>query len=527
MMAEKNDRNRIANFSKRALSLRSGLVYGLFALLLAVALTGGMTSAWFTSGDNTENTFTTGTLDIDATGPETATKLISGDCTQLNYSITNTGSKRSYVRARFEGMWRRSYHRNTAKAKVLYNNEWITATDSAYYSYGNFVYDPYTDPGSNPDPVGFTDEIALPPIVFPSLSLNNAMSDYSASYLQEDANLILTAVTSGYPDPCTGPLVVPVLGSAYPEYFPDGNTQRDPIAGTLPKPGSCTQLQSFKIDRDQSAIVDGKTYKLGDDHVESSDPNSKFEVTIYKSNGNVYFAFNSNYPVYHVYAKGGSDGGYFYMYYPTFVDGVYSDCGLSQHGGGWSHITFFYCVPPEDPSLTFKKFVSVDDGINWYDANTLLEAPVVDPDIAPQFKFVVENTGNVILTNIYVVDDYFGSINPISSLAPDAAWEFIVIDDNWKENQVLSTENISIKLCNNMTNWLPQGPQLLGTFFYYNQVVVSGETVPLCILVCLDADKTGNEYDGAVFSLYAFFDAVQASNNLIDLNWPGHPVNGN
>ena len=178
---------------------------------------------------------------------------------------------------------------------------------------------------------------------------------------------------AGYnPDDCEGPKVDPVIAATVPQYFPNGNTQQDPLASELPKPDYCVELQYFKINLDQNQIENGKTYKIGDnddEDVSSSDPDSEFEVTIYKSAGNVYFAFEveSNHSVMHAYAKGGNQGGNLYMYYDTFPYGVTEDCNLQQSpnrnqdtASGWSHITFFYCeVPPV--TICAEKLDDYDD----------------------------------------------------------------------------------------------------------------------------------------------------------------------
>jgi LPXTG-motif cell wall-anchored protein len=165
------------------------------------------------------------------------------------------------------------------------------------------------------------------------------------------------AVFAANPNLCTGPLVSPVTGDSVPQYFA-GWTQPNPNPIHLPKPEGCTLIR-FKVDRNQYQIPNGTTYTNTDG----------FAVTIYKKqvSGKYYFAFVSNYPVFHVYAKGGNQGGNLYSYYPTYQSGVYSDCGLSQPGGNWSHIAFYYCrpapppPPPETVSLVVYKFNDVNE----------------------------------------------------------------------------------------------------------------------------------------------------------------------
>jgi hypothetical protein len=137
-----------------------------------------------------------------------------------------------------------------------------------------------------------------------------------------------------YPEECNGPLVAPVVASTVPQYFsnPSGPASGwgDPSATLLPSPED-VELTRYKIDLDQNQIVDGAAYSDG-----------TVTIKIFKSADNSTFAFESSHDIYHVYAKGGNDGGNLYRYYPTFANGVLEDCGLSQPGGNWSHITFFY-----------------------------------------------------------------------------------------------------------------------------------------------------------------------------------------
>jgi hypothetical protein len=140
------------------------------------------------------------------------------------------------------------------------------------------------------------------------------------------------AAMTEYPDPCTGPKVTPVPGDPYI------TTPPDPDPSLLPKPADC-DLMYYKIDLNQNEVDDGDVFT-----------SNGFTVTIFKSpDAPIRFAFESNYNVMHVYAKGGPDGGNLYMYYPTFENGVKSDCGLVQTGpgGGWSHISFYYCEPKD------------------------------------------------------------------------------------------------------------------------------------------------------------------------------------
>lgn len=72
------------------------------------------------------------------------------------------------------------------------------------------------------------------------------------------------------------------------------------------------------------------------------------------------------------------------------------------------------------------KYVSVDNGVTWLDANTP-KGPFLPPGTIPQFKFVVTNTGSTILTEVTITDDVLGLIAIIPSLDPGASKEFIVV----------------------------------------------------------------------------------------------------
>ena len=149
------------------------------------------------------------------------------------------------------------------------------------------------------------------------------------------------------------------LAADHPEYFPGGNTQRDALAEELPAPEECT-LQEYKINKDQ---VDLETGLYTD---------SDFKVYVW-NDGDTLTWKSMNYPVMTAFAKGGPNGGNLYMYYEDPFgnllnpDGVMFDCGLNQPGGGWSHVTFYYCTEVETEafgSLIVEKQVEGDvDGL--------------------------------------------------------------------------------------------------------------------------------------------------------------------
>ena len=77
------------------------------------------------------------------------------------------------------------------------------------------------------------------------------------------------------------------------------------------------------------------------------------------------------------------------------------------------------------PSILITKFVSVDNGVTWYDANTA-PGPYLPSGVTPLFRFLVTNNGTVPLSNIQVTDSVLGLIGTLESLASGESYEWIV-----------------------------------------------------------------------------------------------------
>ena len=60
-----------------------------------------------------------------------------------------------------------------------------------------------------------------------------------------------------------------------------------------------------------------------------------------------------------------------------------------------------------NPSIQVVKYVSVDHGVTWYDANSSAEGPIIYEGQPLKYKFVVTNTGDVQLTNITLTDSNY------------------------------------------------------------------------------------------------------------------------
>src|SRR6202007_1017576 len=83
---------------------------------------------------------------------------------------------------------------------------------------------------------------------------------------------------------------------------------------------------------------------------------------------------------------------------------------------------------PNDPAnyfgattgLTIVKMVSVDGKANddptkvWYDANTVTGPILLGGHAAPEFEYIVTNTGNVALSGVVVTDDKLGALGNVA-----------------------------------------------------------------------------------------------------------------
>ncbi|MDQ2087951.1 hypothetical protein RBH29_16095, partial [Herbivorax sp. ANBcel31] len=104
----------------------------------------------------------------------------------------------------------------------------------------------------------------------------------------------------------------------------------------------------------------------------------------------------------------------------------------------WIHCELMRPFSPE-PRIDVQKLVSPDGGITFLDADTP-PGPNVPQGTDPIFRYVVTNTGNVILDNVTLTDDVLGSITiPTTTLTP--AQSFTVdVTGTWAEGQ---QENIA------------------------------------------------------------------------------------
>lgn len=122
-----------------------------------------------------------------------------------------------------------------------------------------------------------------------------------------------------------------------------------------------------------------------------------------------------------------------------------------------------------------------------------------------------------------------GSKNSYVKFELEASWEFDwgYIEDHWEELCFSETYDglealqaavaagesvVEIGLCQSSEGSWIEGN---GTF-YYNGVVEPGDSVVLCLTICLKGAETGNAYQGATYTLKAQARAIQSSNDAID-----------
>jgi hypothetical protein len=97
------------------------------------------------------------------------------------------------------------------------------------------------------------------------------------------------------------------------------------------------------------------------------------------------------------------------------------------------------------PAIDVEKYVSIDGGVTWFDADTPT-GPFLNSGTDPQFRFVVTNTGNVDLSNVTLTDSDFNidTVNndmtvDIGTLAVGAMYELIFTNAVWMAGQHSNT----------------------------------------------------------------------------------------
>ncbi|RZN40520.1 MAG: DUF11 domain-containing protein [Methanosarcinales archaeon] len=99
---------------------------------------------------------------------------------------------------------------------------------------------------------------------------------------------------------------------------------------------------------------------------------------------------------------------------------------------------------PQDPSIDVEKYVSIDDGTTWEDADAPT-GPYLLSGTDPQFRFVVNNTGNVNLTGISLTDSDFtlSGCTVTDPLTPGTSFVCYVTDASWAAGQHTDTASVT------------------------------------------------------------------------------------
>lgn len=102
----------------------------------------------------------------------------------------------------------------------------------------------------------------------------------------------------------------------------------------------------------------------------------------------------------------------------TSLNEAYDDCIEMP----WAKNFLKYCDSGVSPALSVTKWVSVDNGATYYDANDASEEPFPQAllDAPVSFMFQVHNTGNVDLSDVTITDNVYGLIASIDTLAAGA-----------------------------------------------------------------------------------------------------------
>ncbi len=141
------------------------------------------------------------------------------------------------------------------------------------------------------------------------------------------------------------------------------------------------------------------------------------------------------------------------------------------------------------PSIDVEKYVSVDGGTTWQDADTT-PGPYMSSGTNPQFKFVVINTGNTALSSISLSDSDFnlsGCTVP-STLAIGDSFE-CVITGSWASGQHTDTATASGSYADTPysdtddANYFGASPQIEIQKTPDTQTVIYGQTANFTIVV--------------------------------------------
>ncbi len=230
------------------------------------------------------------------------------------------------------------------------------------------------------------------------------------------------------------------------------------------------------------------------------------------------------------YCKGftGAEGpiavGNFYIGFPSqnaYIDGTFTNLDSEtyiQNGTVYSA----WCL---DNSESILKGVTYD-------------VEVYDPMCNPDWFLETDTKAQWALIPfdkiVYIVNGGFLDRGYTSDDVQNAIWHYtngmtatgkaLEIVNETEANWELPTDNVTIVPGE---NWV-EGTD--GYWYYmnpvpgsYTQPDIAARTILFDSKVCLDGADTGNMYQGKVFSLTAYFEAVQSSNGAPDDLWPANP----
>ncbi len=130
-----------------------------------------------------------------------------------------------------------------------------------------------------------------------------------------------------------------------------------------------------------------------------------------------------------------------FLYTATWQEGQHENTATATGDFGWggvsSQSSSYYNGVPAKPAMSFIKYISIDNGVTWLEAHTP-PGPDITPDITPQFKFSVINTGNVDLYNVNITDDIFGPIGGAPFLSVGGSIDYYYTAP-WQEGQHTNT----------------------------------------------------------------------------------------
>lgn len=170
--------------------------------------------------------------------------------------------------------------------------------------------------------------------------------------------------------------------------------------------------------------------------------------------------------------------------------------------------------------------------------NTTYAVKVFDPMSNPNWYNEIDN--KAIWASIpwekivYIINGDFLNRGYNSDNIQDAIWHYtnnynvsgkaLEIVNETEANWQLPTENVNVSLG---PNWV-QGTD--GYWYYkvsvpgtYTQTAIENRTILFDSNVCLSGAGTDNQYQGKVFNMTVFFEAVQSSNGAVYDIWPNNP----